>query len=247
MDGTHKAIVESEEELASTRDRELRDAALYKELRIKEIEAMYKYDCKAATEAYQSAVSEIKENLLGEISETIKRMEDLRDGVTDAEVRSSSRKLRSKKPEGEEEKDEARETKTVNPATESTKSINYSGYGNEQLSGVNFFMPENDVRKDLISIQMDWKTRAEMYLKTNEVLEESVKIADGVLYYNEFIFEKDTDVVCTTEITKEEMYGTIQVIKPNEVILKLNDGSQARLLLKNLRSGRCTIALQEED
>ena len=251
-DGTHQAIIEGKKALAIARDRQLKDAALYRELRLREVEALYAYDCKASQDTFAIGVADLRENLLGELGETIKRLEDLRDGVAEGgEVRSSSRKLRSKRPDGEPESKEPEEPEQ--PAADKDKAAAefkpaLSGYAAEQLSGINFFVTEEAVGEDLRAIQRDWKARADKFLSQQQVAEESVRIADGVLYYNEHIIEKDQEVACATEVTGEQIIGFVQSLSSSEIIVKLHDGTQTRLLISHLRSGRCTIApVREED
>ena len=84
-------------------------------------------------------------------------------------------------------------------------------------------------------------------MSQEQIQDESVKVADGVLYYNELILEKGADLAVTTEVTKEEIYGSIQSINPSAVIVKLLDGTQPRVLLSHLKTGRCKISPVEED
>mmetsp|Transcript_42210 Transcript_42210/g.67517 ORF Transcript_42210/g.67517 Transcript_42210/m.67517 type:complete len:143 (-) Transcript_42210:518-946(-) len=126
------------------------------------------------------------------------------------------------------------------PGGENKKS-GLGGFGTESL-GISFFMKRNDIANDLKSIQRDWKERADKFMSEEEIAEQSVKVVDDALYYNESIMEAGADVVCTTEVTKEEIYGTIQALNSSEVIVKCLDGTQTRVLVSHLRSGRCTIA-----
>ncbi len=254
-DGTHSSLQEGTLQLQATRDKLLHRAEVNKQLREREVEALYSYDCKAAKESYNNALDDLKSSLLAEIKESEKRLVDLRDGVNDAEVRSSSRKLRSKKQEGSKKGGSA--TQADNDATESkagdnadgdTSSIGTptpAGYGPESL-GINFFMSASNVWNDLKAMQKDWRERAEKFLDAEKVQEKSVRVEDSVLYFNQFILEKGQSVECTTEVTNEEIYGKIQGISPTEIIVKVNDGTQTRVLVTHLRSGRCTIAPSEK-
>jgi hypothetical protein len=207
---------------------------------------------KVAQETYNSGVAEVRDNLLGEIAETIKRLEDLRDGVVEnSEVRASSRRLRNKRQDGEPEAKEPEEpdpNATTTASTAEKAPPMPSGCAVEQLSNViNFFITENAVGEDLKAIQRDWKARAEKFLSQNQIQEEEVKVADGVLYYNEHIIEKDAEVACTTEVTNEQILGTVQTLNNSEIIIKLHDGTLTRLLISHLRSGRCTITPMREE
>lgn len=73
-----------------------------------------------------------------------------------------------------------------------------------------------------------------------------MKVVDGALYFNELIFEKENFVMCTTEATKEEFHGYIQKMNHEEILVKLMDGTQTRILVIHLRNGRCKIAPAED-
>lgn len=250
--GTHERVKEQEKMLQHRKLQSIDEAQRMRDLRIREAEALYSFDMKAANDAFANSYKDAQAKVAGELEDTIKRLEVLREGHGE-EVRSSSRKLRGKKAGGNHDgEDTADETTgmeldegailTANSASEAAPARVSApgGYGSESL-GVNFFMTEDNIYDDLRAIQSDWKSRAEKFLSQDEIAKQSVRVEDGVLYYNEHILEKDQDVVCYTEISKEQIQGAIQSINSSEVIVKLLDGSQTRVLIKFLRSGRCTI------
>jgi len=226
--GENATLRQGEKELREMRDRMLRDAEIVREMRIREAEELFEFDKRAAEDTFRAKQEDLRAKLLGEIQESIKRLEDLRDG-NDPEMRVTARKLRSKR--GEPDEDGLGQGERDPPG----------GYGNDSL-GINFFMTEKAVAKDMAFIQRDWKKRAENFLAKNKVLHESVKIEDGALYYNEHIFEKENDVVCYNEVTKEQRTGKIQTVNPQEVVVRFQEGRPMRVLLSHLRSGRCSIA-----
>lgn len=81
--GEHDQLILQSKDAEEERDRLLKDAETMRELRLQEARALYAYDCKAATESFENTIKDLKSNLISEINEQTKRLEDLRDGVTE--------------------------------------------------------------------------------------------------------------------------------------------------------------------
>ncbi|GBG27097.1 Sin3 histone deacetylase corepressor complex component SDS3 [Hondaea fermentalgiana] len=234
-EGSHERVQELDKALQHRKLLSVEDAQRMRELRIKEAEALYAYDVKAANESYDNSYRDVQSKIAGEVEESIKRLQALREGMAASDGDEAT-------DEGAGGMDLDGESNSGAPSAEgpSKRASVPGGYGSESL-GMNFFMTENSIYDDLRAIQQDWKSRAETFLSQGEAAKECVRVEDGVLYYEEHILEKDQDVVCYTEVSKEQIQGTIQNINASEVIVKLLDGSLSRVLITYLRSGRCTI------
>ncbi len=119
--GKHPDLKEQTKTLAKMRDRKLQDADLVRQLRIKEAEALYKFDVKSAKDAFVVAKTAASDRMLAEIAESIKKLEDLRDGVLQEEdnLRSNTRKTRSKRG-GKNEESTFTALTTANSTTKKT-------------------------------------------------------------------------------------------------------------------------------
>mmetsp|Transcript_17575 Transcript_17575/g.21629 ORF Transcript_17575/g.21629 Transcript_17575/m.21629 type:complete len:315 (+) Transcript_17575:311-1255(+) len=240
--GKHADFKELCRNLEKVRDRKLQDAELVRDLRVKEAEALYKFETKSAKDAFEVAKNTALDKIVAEIHESIKKLEDVRDGVVEEEdssaTRAKTRSLRSKaKKDGKDDKEldslpsekisnnctisEKKKTKVVGPI------------------GLDFFMEDNDIENDLEFIHSNWKKTAEKFDGTRK--DATVKFADGKLTYKGKVFRKDSDVIIQTQLTKEELFGVITGANKTELQVKLVDGSKARVLYTHLRSGRCTI------
>mmetsp|Transcript_1886 Transcript_1886/g.2161 ORF Transcript_1886/g.2161 Transcript_1886/m.2161 type:complete len:309 (-) Transcript_1886:226-1152(-) len=236
-DGSHLDFVEVCRNLEKERDRKLKDAELVRGLRMKEVEALFSFEKKSANESFEVAKAAASEKMLGEIAESIKKLEDLRDGINDEEDASATRaKTRSLRSKTKKEDSDSQYTSLVQTSSSDRKKNKNTGIG------LDFFMKEDTIENDLQAIHENWKQTAEKFGKKVEKI--SLSYSDGKLEYNGKTFSKDDEVFVQLSLTNEELLGTITGVVKEELQLKLADGSKARVLYSHLESGRCSLQKQ---
>jgi len=63
----------------------------------------------------------------------------------------------------------------------------------------------------------------------------------GRLYYCNDTYAKGDYVTVFSELTKQEYFGTMHMLSAAEVIVRLSDGTKARVPLQHLRHGRVSL------
>lgn len=157
--------------LAKQRDRRLKDAEMVKALRMRETEALYSFEVQAAEDEYAVSVTchkatrvtcigkgekaAIKQKLLAQVEETIKKLENLKNGAPAAENQTFTRTLRSKtKGDSANGGFEALEFEKQSRSRKNNDGI-----------GINFFMKQDDIARDLQEIQSSWQAAAENFTR----------------------------------------------------------------------------------
>lgn len=79
--GTHKEFLEQLAIIESDRERMIREANLFRDLKIAEIKALHAFQIKAADDLFNGNKKDVEDKILSEIAESKKRMQELRDGA----------------------------------------------------------------------------------------------------------------------------------------------------------------------
>lgn len=79
--GTHKEFLEQLAIIESDRERMIREANLFRDLKIAEIKALHAFQIKAADDLFNGNKKDVEDKILSEIAESKKRMQELRDGT----------------------------------------------------------------------------------------------------------------------------------------------------------------------
>ena len=116
--------------------------------------------------------------------------------------------------------------------------------------GVSMFLSDTEIKDDLRAISTDLATRARAYYDASgggsggqPMVDASVE--DGCLHYGEHCLLKGEAVVFTSMLSGEDFFGRIASIRPSEVLVKLSDGTKARIHLAYLKNGRIKLKVQE--
>lgn len=88
--GTHKEYLEQLAIIESDRERMIREANLYRDLKIAEIKALHAFQIKAADDLFNGNKKDLEDRFLAEIAETKKQMQELRDGIYAGHISASS-------------------------------------------------------------------------------------------------------------------------------------------------------------
>lgn len=172
--------------------------------------------------------------MVNNINEQLSKYVKARESA-DAELRVSTRKLRSRAKEEEEEEIKSGQRK--------------SRYGNGEEAPISFAISPAEIAEDLNFIQHDWVSNAKKFNahQSSKMANISlVRIENGVLIVNDGRYHIGDRIVITTEHSDESFNGTMTSINSCEMYCRLIDGSKARIYLKHLRNGRVSIALEKQ-
>eukprot|EP00937_MAST-01D_sp_MAST-1D-sp2_P007836 g7836.t1 len=120
------------------------------------------------------------------------------------------------------------------------------GPGTALQQGLARMLPDDDIMKDLRAIHNDWKQHASKYSASSSH-EVKVFVRNGQLFVNDLVLEKGHHVAVFSEASHEEMFGVITSVNATEVFVKMEGGVKTRVYVKNLRNGRCTITLRDDE
>ena len=89
----------------------------------------------------------------------------------------------------------------------------------------------------------DWKEAATRWrtVAANALI--PARVEKGKLYFGTEIMKKGDNVRVYSELTRQEFSGVMFLFAPNEVVVRLTDGTKARIPLQHLRHGRVSLAL----
>ena len=207
----------------------LKSAKLHYQYQLKYVEALYKFNEQEALNVFNEHKTTIQTSLVTNINEQLSKYVKIRDS-TDAELRVSTRKLRSQHKQEEEEQEKA--------------GLRKSRYGNGEEAPISFCITPAEITEDLNFIQHDWISNAKKFVSANQAAAATVllvRIENGVLIVNDGRYHVGDRVEMTSEYTGETFNGTLTSMNSSEMYCRLLDGSKARIYLKHLRNGRVRI------
>ena len=224
-DFKNKCIAFEQEKHSAVKQAERR-----KQDQIDNISSLFDFELKAGEDVFNHKVKEQQERMLEEWKQKLKRAQDESEGkpVVDGE-RMATRQLRSKTTKEDDAKPKKR-----GPA------------GATGVLGYSRQLPDDDIMKDLRAIHNDWKQHASKFSAASSY-EVKVFVKNGQLYYKDLVLEKGHHVVVFSEASQEDMYGVITSVNATEVLVKMEGGQKNRIYVKNLRNGRCTINLRDDE
>jgi len=228
--GTDSTLVERLAEYDIQRKKRLKSAKLHYQYQLKYVEALYKFNEQEAINVFDEHKTTIQSQMIETINTQLSKYVKVTT-ATDAELRVSTRKLRSQHKQ--EEDDEIKDGKRK------------SRYGNGEEAPISFAISPSEISDDLNFIQQDWVSNAKKFVKTNvrpEAKIQLVRIENGVLIVNDGRYHIGDRIEMTTEYTGEKYNGTVTSMNSCELYARLMDGSKARIYLKHLRNGTIIIA-----
>lgn len=255
----HADLIEEVKKLEKNRDRELKEADVLRDMRHKEVDEMHAFQVKEANDVFESRKKELKEQKLMECEEILKRLKERESGTRRKVGRGRSSSITQENDEESREDDESPvPTHPIGEDTNDTenlpvapvhpkRSVRISAserkFNPNADFSINYSAPIDQISEDLEKIHAAWIKRAENFHSKEELANLAIRVKDdGKLYYNEQIIEKGANVIVHSETSKADLFGVVTRINPDEVSVKLADGSNSRILLSHLRSGRCKIA-----
>jgi hypothetical protein len=228
--GSDGTLVERLAEYDIQRKKRLKSAKLHYQYQLKYVEALYKFNEQEAINVFNEHKTTIQTTMINSINDQLSKYVKVRDSA-DAELRVSTRKLRStlKKEEEEELKSGARKSR----------------YGNGEEAPISFAISPAEITEDLNFIQHDWVSNAKKYAKEKTEAKISlVRIENGILIVNDGRYHVGDRIEMTSEYTGETFHGTLTSMNSCEMYCRLMDGSKARIYLKHLRNGRVTVVAE---
>jgi|TARA_B110000208_G_scaffold101734_1_gene126732 hypothetical protein len=196
------------------------------------VEALYKFNEQEATNVFTEHKSTVQSQMINSINEQLSKYVKIRESA-DAELRVSTRKLRSQHKQEEAEEIKSGQRK--------------SRYGNGEEAPISFAISPAEISDDLNFIQQDWVANAKKFAKSHlgPAKISLVRIENGVLIVNDGRYHVGDRIEMTTEYTGEKFNGTVTSMNSCEMYCRLMDGSKARIYLKHLRNGRVRISPEE--
>jgi hypothetical protein len=246
----HPELQEKVQALEKKKKDDLQKATLMKELGIREVEALYEFAIQEASDVFNNRKKEVQERMQLDAEESIRRLKEMRDGLVKKKTSGRGRSGSIDDDASQEEEEAAAqgpEEPEESQAPGIKRSLRSQGADRkakdwEQTKASILPAPADAISTDLAKMHADWIKRVEAYHSKEQVVDMAIRVEDGRLYYNETIIEKGANVVVHSEPTNDPFYGTAIKITPSEVTIRLADGGSARLLIANLKSGRCKIA-----
>ena len=176
--------------------------------------------------------------MANQINEQLTKYVKIRD-AQDAELRVSTRKLRSQHKQEEEAAEAAGQRK--------------SRYGNGEEAPINFAITPAEIADDLAFIQKDYVQTAKAFMAaagmagpTGNAKIPMVRIENGVLIVDDVRYHVGDRISLVSDYTGEDFHGTVTSINSSEMYCRLIDGSKARVYLKHLRNCRVSIRLEDK-
>lgn len=123
------------------------------------------------------------------------------------------------------------------------------GAGGASGNGVSMFLSDAEIKDDLKAISTDLAARARAYYDASGSGGQPMvdcSVEDGCLHYGEHCLLKGEAVVFTSMLSGEDFFGRIASIRPGEVLVKLSDGTKARIHLAYLKNGRIKLKVSED-
>ena len=198
------------------------------------MEALYKFNEQEAVNVFNEHKTTIQTQMITSINDQLSKYVKVRDSA-DAELRVSTRKLRSTLKKEEED--------------ELKSGVRKSRYGNGEEAPISFAISPAEITEDLNFIQRDWVANAKQFAAaTNQAAAARislVRIENGVLIVNDGRYHVGDRVEMTSEYTGETFNGTLTSMNSCEMYCRLMDGSKARIYLKHLRNGRVRIVPEQ--
>ena len=180
--------------------------------------------------------STMQQQMSNQINEQLTKYVKIKD-AQDAELRVSTRKLRSQHKQEEE--------------NANTSGQRKSRYGNGEEAPINFAITPAEIAQDLAFIQKDYVKNAKAFMTAAGMAGPAgktkipmVRIENGVLIVDDTRFHVGDRVELASEYTGEIFNGTITSINSSEMYCRLIDGSKARVYLKHIRNCRVKIELE---
>lgn len=233
--GTHPEWQKKVDALQKVRDRRVFAAERFKQMQVENIQGLYEYEVLEAEGSYKAAMDELKTRLLDTMEQRVKRLEEDRERVLKQLERvGQTRVLRSKnvfRAEGD------------HPELNGGGGRGGGEGGGEGGAGgnVSMFLSDGEIKDDLRSISTDLAERARAYYDAQSDSMVEVSVEDNCLHYNEHCLLKGESIIFTSMLSGEDFVGRIASIRPHEILVKLSDGTKARIHMSYLRNGRIKL------
>ncbi len=239
-EGTHPEWQRKSEALQKVRDRRVFAAERFKQMQVQNIQGLYEYEVLEAEGSYKAAMDDLKARLLDTMEQRVKRLEEDRERVLKQLERvGQTRVLRSKNVFRAEEHPELLALQGAGAKLAGEDGA--AGCGN-----VSMFLSDSEIKDDLRQISTDLAERARAYYDAQSDSMVSVSVQDSCLHYNDHMLLKGESIIFTSMLSGEDFAGRIASIRPQEVLVKLSDGTKARIHMSYLRNGRIKLKVGQD-
>jgi len=233
--GTHPEWQKKVDALQKVRDRRVFAAERFKQMQVENIQGLYEYEVLEAEGSYKAAMDELKTRLLDTMEQRVKRLEEDRERVLKQLERvGQTRVLRSKNVFKAEDHPELA---GLNGAAGRVEGGGEGGGG----GNVSMFLSDGEIKDDLRKISTDLAERARAYYDAQSDSMVEVSVEDNCLHYNEHCLLKGESIIFTSMLSGEDFVGRIASVRPHEILVKLSDGTKARIHMSYLRNGRIKL------
>lgn len=235
--GTHPEWQKKLDALQKVRDRRVFAAERFKQMQVENIQGLYEYEVLEAEGSYKAAMDELKTRLLDTMEQRVKRLEEDRERVLKQLERvGQTRVLRSKnvfRAEGHPD------VGGLNRA--GARGGGGEGGGEGGGGNVSMFLSDGEIKDDLRQISTDLAERARSYYDSQSDSMVEVSVEDNCLHYNDHCLLKGESILFTSMLSGEDFVGRIASVRPHEILVKLSDGTKARIHMSYLRNGRIKL------
>lgn len=114
------------------------------------------------------------------------------------------------------------------------------------FGSVSMFLSESEIKDDLKKISTDLAERAKAYYDAQSDSMVDVSVEDNCLHYNDHCLLKGESIIFTSMLSGEDFFGRIASIRPHEVLVKLSDGTKARIHMSYLKNGRIKLKVEDD-
>ncbi|GAB5033146.1 sin3 histone deacetylase corepressor complex component sds3-like [Nannochloropsis oceanica] len=235
--GTHPEWQKKLDALQKVRDRRVFAAERFKQMQVENIQGLYEYEVLEAEGSYKAAMDELKTRLLDTMEQRVKRLEEDRERVMKQLERvGQTRMLRSKSVF---RADGHLEAEGLNRA--GARAGVGEGGGEVVGGNVSMFLSDGEIKDDLRQISTDLAERARSYYDSQSDVMVEVSVEDNCLHYNDHCLLKGESIIFTSMLSGEDFVGRIASVRPHEILVKLSDGTKARIHMSYLRNGRIKL------
>jgi len=230
-EGTHPEWQKKLNALQKVRDRRVFAAERFKQMQVENIKGLYEYEVMEAESTYKVAMDELKTRLLDTMEQRVKRLEEDRERVLKQLERvGQTRLLRSKNVLRAEDPGDPLQGGAVGRVG-----------GGSTAGNVSMFLSDGEIKDDLRVISKDLAERARAYYDAQSDSMVEVSVEDNCLHYKEHCLLKGESIVFTSMLSGEDFVGRIASVRPHELLVRLSDGTKARIHLNYLRNGRIKL------
>jgi hypothetical protein len=205
----HTVFIEKLKLYDERHTRKLKSAELTRDLQLKNVNELYDFEVQETTQVLRQETELLKHQLMNKLHDKIKKLEEIRDGVTE-ENRIATRKLRSKtRAHGDEPLSFA-----LPSGSRKKPGGNYNTLSKNDLT-----LEENQIEEDLSAIYSEYKKTMTSYNSSNETGHScDVRVENSILYLKDNkTLRKGSDVVVLDNLKGNEYFGDIISFASSEV------------------------------